>query len=217
MAPTLLGGEVVRVLDYRFGALKPGDIIAFTRHDQVFVHRVRHVFSRYVLTAGDNNPLLDEPITEEKFLGLIKGVEAGDWHIGTRPDLRSAPTLLLPEYEYRKVKGRGNIHPVAVEPLSEHLGRIHKSNAVGISLFGLDDESCLHQRVSSRSLEYLVCFAPFAVSKEGYVPIDRVSHIVRLDAFDQLGFGPIDPQDLSYLVGYLGGLLSRRAGFDHDV
>lgn len=77
MWPALWPGDIVEIRTARFEEIEPGALVAFTRHERIFIHRVvRKVDSSAILiTRGDALSAEDPPVHESEFLGIASATE----------------------------------------------------------------------------------------------------------------------------------------------
>jgi signal peptidase I len=79
MWPTIKPGTSLTISKVDISALRPGDLIAFTRAEHFVVHRIEEIQfngSYAIYTRGDANLRRDEPITSENFCGKVQVVKA---------------------------------------------------------------------------------------------------------------------------------------------
>ncbi|MEV2242532.1 signal peptidase I [Micromonospora sp. NPDC049891] len=74
MWPAITPGSVVTVEPAAWSRIRPGDVIAYRHQDAVIVHRVIEIRGDHLITAGDNKPLFDPPVTATALLGRVTGV-----------------------------------------------------------------------------------------------------------------------------------------------
>lgn len=78
MSPAIPAGSIVHVIAADFGAVLPGSIIAFSRWDRIFVHRVTAVIAESgelrLITRGDALSVNDPLVSSEEFLGLVTAI-----------------------------------------------------------------------------------------------------------------------------------------------
>ncbi|HXG59138.1 MAG TPA: S26 family signal peptidase [Thermoanaerobaculia bacterium] len=72
MLPTIAPGQRLR-LRCDTGSLQVGDVIAFLRHDRLFVHRIVAIVrgGEWLLTRGDAHPVPDPPLRRDSVIGRI--------------------------------------------------------------------------------------------------------------------------------------------------
>lgn len=80
MMPTLQINDVILVKVTNEN-LKNGDIIAFNGGDAVITHRILFMDGNVITVKGDNNDVVDKPITKEQVIGKVVKVfpELGIW------------------------------------------------------------------------------------------------------------------------------------------
>ena len=80
MIPTLQINDVILVKVTNEN-LKNGDIIAFNGGDAVITHRILFMDGNVITVKGDNNDVVDKPITKEQVIGKVVKVfpELGIW------------------------------------------------------------------------------------------------------------------------------------------
>jgi hypothetical protein len=72
MLPSIASGSKVTIHKADFAGFTIGDVIAVDLEDRLLIHRVAWRDRSMVVTAGDNLPLLDPPVGEERFVGVVK-------------------------------------------------------------------------------------------------------------------------------------------------
>lgn len=97
MLPTITPGSRVTIERRPFARVRPGEIAAFTLSGGVVVHRVAARDAARLVTAGDNLPLFDPPITADAYLGRVAGPARPPRTAPTAPSgsLRSLAGLTL--------------------------------------------------------------------------------------------------------------------------
>lgn len=113
MLPILRPGAILTIINHPFASVRCGQVVAFACGQRLIVHRVIDRTAGYLVTLGDNMPLLDPPVTPEAYVGLVAdtshalssaqagdGISAlskkqGDSQIPIRP--ASTVTVVLPE------------------------------------------------------------------------------------------------------------------------
>jgi signal peptidase I len=224
MTPTLREGDIVEVKRYPFHCLMPGQIIAFSRDEKIYMHRVRYKTSIGVLTAGDANILLDEPVKEEEYLGLVTARIRKDGsleplhHKMEQKTARMDPLLVfMPAWLYERLPKHVCSQTLAIRPFyetdSDWITTLSPERAVGISPYGLIDEREGFDLMAVPGLQYIVCMANFGPEGSGLFPINKLRGIIRFRIFDHLS-DPYAPEAMLYFLGYLDGILSvlRKKG-----
>ncbi len=75
MSPFVKADDEVIVKRYKLSDLRNGDIIVFSKYQDLYVHRL--VSSKVIkdkvslLTKGDSSRIFDEPLNQEDFLGKV--------------------------------------------------------------------------------------------------------------------------------------------------
>lgn len=75
MLPTFQRGEgiIYRKIDGSYyDNLKVGDIIIYEKNNTYIVHRITKKDNDLLLTKGDNNNDVDDPVTKEQYVGIVK-------------------------------------------------------------------------------------------------------------------------------------------------
>ena len=76
MSPLLEKGDQVTLSKCDFETLKKGDIITVTQREALTTHRVVTVANEEIVTKGDCNFLLDEPINFNQVIGLVSLIKS---------------------------------------------------------------------------------------------------------------------------------------------
>jgi hypothetical protein len=84
MAPLLQDGDLLRVRQVARGAVRAGDIVAFTAGERSVVHRLLRARQRgaVLVTKGDNTWRLDRPFGSEQLLGKVCEIRRDEARIG---------------------------------------------------------------------------------------------------------------------------------------
>lgn len=217
MLPTIEAGCTVTLHAQPFQALTVGDVIAFEQHSTLLVHRVVEVTKEGVLTAGDNNVLLDEPVRESDYLGCA---DLGRPHPAPTPAPTDCPqptplTVWLPHWtqsasdEWLSVLPSCTIryfmHPTDV------LRQVKTASTLGISPRGIWNEARLVRELRQGYTTDLVCFANFGPNKEPYFPGRACAGIARLN----LPSAAMLDANVSATLTYLNQLLDDTRGKAH--
>ena len=75
MFPLLQADEFVLVKPVPTEHLRPGDLIAFRRSNEVITHRLVTIRPEGYITLGDHTAALDPPVLSENILGCVAAIE----------------------------------------------------------------------------------------------------------------------------------------------
>jgi signal peptidase I len=210
MLPTIKSGEKVKVNLTTFASLDVGDVIAFTYSEKIFIHRIHFIFPDYIITAGDNNLLLDKPIYYNNILGKVDLEKENFQLIESKKErnLVGGPQIFLTDTLFGEYKRFAHLISVPVSTISSGSVKFTPSNSIGISPFGLSKEDALISFLKREDKANIVCMAPFAkISDSNYFSVDNLSGVIRLDIFERYGDFGIDQFGLLHLLAYVEGLI----------
>jgi len=205
MLPTIAPGCTVTLRSRAFSELAAGDVIAFEQHATLLVHRIIEVTADGVLTAGDNNILLDEPVTERDYLGWA---DLSAPHPDAESDHREAPrrtplTVWIPHGTRPPTTGTTGAHATYTVRYFTHpqevLQHAEPAGTIGISPRGIWNEARLVRELRRGSATDLVCFANFGPNEAPYFPGRACAGIARLNLPSSAATEPGDAATLSYL------------------
>jgi hypothetical protein len=74
MLPSIRPGDEIELRSTSFQQISVGDVVAYAREKQLFVHRVVRRDSKEAITSGDTLPCADAPISQSEFLGVVVSV-----------------------------------------------------------------------------------------------------------------------------------------------
>jgi hypothetical protein len=74
MFPTIRPNTKVTVVKQAFSAVQVGQVVAISCGQRIIIHRVVDRAPQYLVTQGDNMPLLDPPSTPERYIGVVPGI-----------------------------------------------------------------------------------------------------------------------------------------------
>lgn len=94
MAPLLNRGDQVTLSKLNFETLKKGDIITLTQREALTTHRVVTVTSKEIVTKGDCNFILDEPINLNQVIGKVSLITPQQSNTPINLDARKNQTKL---------------------------------------------------------------------------------------------------------------------------
>lgn len=76
MSPMIMKNDLVKLSPFNFETLKKGDIITLTQREALTTHRVVSRRNDTVVTKGDRNLTLDEPITKNQIIGKVTKIKS---------------------------------------------------------------------------------------------------------------------------------------------
>ena len=119
MEPTLKINDVILV-KITNDNLKKGDIVAFMNDETVITHRIIYLDENVLTVKGDNNNIVDKPITREQVIGKVVKIypKLGVWKkVITEPKILLAIfiTLLLFDFALSYKKDSKNVKKVVVK------------------------------------------------------------------------------------------------------
>jgi len=212
MAPALRSGDTVTVVHRPISTIAVGDIVAFEDKGEVTVHRVRYRISKGLITVGDANILLDEPVCEEQLLGVATERLRGGVAEHLQTSILAEPSL-EPTATYKVLVP--HVFSETIMPLQQFVNfTIYQTDlrcsletspetSVGISTHGLYDESHLTRLLQTKNIEKIIYSFAFGPEQSGLFPIERVAAVVKLGVLTDSDSSTLQ-LGLSYLDGYLG-------------
>ncbi|MER3484068.1 MAG: hypothetical protein C4332_13850 [Meiothermus sp.] len=214
MAPTLRSGDLVKVVRQAWELVGVNDIIAFEAEGGVTVHRVRYHTGQGVITAGDANILSDEPISKDQYLGVAtERLRSGltEMLSAERPIDRTTENtfiyqVLVPPSLFAALTQpqkyiNFQVFEADIPPASE----VTPQTAVGISVYGLCDETWLGSLLRAKPITQIVYSFPFGPEPSGLFPVNRVAAVVRLGVLSDSSEVTLR-RGLDHLDGYLGAV-----------
>lgn len=81
MFPWIRPGDWVFVRRCDFAAVRPGDVILYSREERYFVHRTLRRTGSFLITKGDALDGCDAPVSHQEFLGRAIRIHRGGRHI----------------------------------------------------------------------------------------------------------------------------------------
>ncbi len=75
MYPLLLDGDVLYLKKIKFSKIRVNDLITVRNKNNYFTHRVIYKGKNYLITRGDNNPLIDGMIYAKNIVGIVEKVK----------------------------------------------------------------------------------------------------------------------------------------------
>jgi hypothetical protein len=214
MRPTVLPGQSVRILRRGFEQVAVGQVVAARVGWQLQVHRVFDRDAARLLTLGDNLPLLDHPVDESAYVGVVdvpallppaRGLPAGDrrgaagrvhlWLFGSqRP---AAP----PGWVVHRLPRTG----IGVQP--RVLAAVRRGTTTGVRI-GVSEYAPLHvdslAEAAPAGTVHLLVGCPFGGLTEGgaqLLPLDLVGGYVRVGAL-------VEPVDAVATTARLAAVLA---------
>ncbi len=76
MSPMIMKNDLVTLSPIDFETLKKGDIITLTQREALTTHRVVSRRNDRVVTKGDRNSSLDEPVTKNQIIGKVTQIKS---------------------------------------------------------------------------------------------------------------------------------------------
>ncbi len=76
MSPMIMENDLVTLRPVDFETLKKGDIITATQREALTTHRVVSRRNDRIVTKGDRNSILDEPLTENQIIGKVTQIKS---------------------------------------------------------------------------------------------------------------------------------------------
>lgn len=221
MLPHIQEGEVIEIAKWDFHDLYPGQIIAYVSEEQVLLHRIRYKVAGGYITQGDNNILLDQPVTAAAYLGVATARLMPN---GERRQFGISMRLRVPEHHRSRIQVYvpDDLHDAHAVRLSSALGFTLRPltdlkntpvrATVGITPLGLSDEEVLIRLIRSGYRLHLICLAAFGPDGVKGVPVSHLRTTVRLRLFNyQLPDVESVMPLLSYLDGLIRGAMPKRA------
>jgi signal peptidase I len=75
MYPLLLDKDILYLKKITFSSIKVNDIITIREKGYYFTHRVIYKGQNYLLTKGDNNPIMDKKVYPKNIVGIVENVK----------------------------------------------------------------------------------------------------------------------------------------------